>query len=120
MNPSSASKEPAVPEILFEKLRQVARDQEVAYYSAIARLVGIDTSNEYFGSLVGRLLDRVNHHEFANGRPLFSAVVVAKETSRPGYGYYGCARGLKHYASKDDDALWLEELLNVYAYWSRH
>ena len=110
----------SVPDALLKALHQVARDRSLTFYSDVARLLGIDTSNEHFAVHVGRILDEMNRQEFANGRPLLSALVVSKETMQPGYGYYKCARDLRRYTSKDDDAMWIAELNAVYDYWMRH
>lgn len=104
----------------MEKLRSTARGKELTYYSDIAPLLGIETGNEYFGAQVGRVLDRVNRREFAENRPLLSAVVVSKETKWPGNGYYGCAKDIRRYSGKSDEDAWVEELQRVYDYWSRH
>lgn len=109
-----------IPEALMEKLRATARLQDVTYYSDIAPLLGIDIGNEYFGALVGRVLDRVNRREFAENRPLLSAVVVSKETGSPGRGYYGCAKDIRRHTGKSDEAAWLDELKSVYSYWAKH
>ena len=109
-----------IPDALMEKLRATARAKNLTYYSEIAPLLGIDTGNEHFGALVGRVLDKVNRREFAANRPLLSAVVVSKGTMWPGYGYYGCAKDIRRYTGKSDEDAWVEELQAVYDYWSKH
>ncbi|MDQ2654620.1 MAG: hypothetical protein M3Z20_16430 [Chloroflexota bacterium] len=120
MNTSSSPDGDEIPESLMERLRAVARAKELTYYSEVAPLLGIETGNEYFGAQVGHVLDKVNRREFAANRPLLSAVVVSKETMRPGSGYYGCARELRRYKGKNDDEEWLGELMRVHDWWSRH
>jgi hypothetical protein len=90
------------------------------YYIEIAPLLGIDTGDPYFGARVGRVLDEANHAEHAAGRPLLSAVVIAKDTGMPGEGFFTCARNLRRYAGRDDLAYWVEELRRVHDYWSAH
>ena len=109
-----------IPSRLFEQLQKIARERDTAYYSEIAPLIGIDTGDPYFGARVGRVLDEVNHSEQAAGRPLLSAVVIAKETGMPGEGFFTCARNLRRYAGRDDLAYWVEELRRVHTYWSGH
>jgi hypothetical protein len=105
---------------LYDRLHQIARQGGTAYYSELAPLIGSDSSDPYFGVRIGRIPDEVNHAEHAAGRPLLSAIVIAKETGMPGEGFFTCARDLKRYAGRDDLAYWVEELRLVHYYWSKH
>jgi hypothetical protein len=109
-----------IPLALFERLQEIARQGGTVYYSEVAPLLGIDTGDPYFGARVGRVLDEMNYAEHAAGRPLLSAVVIAKDTGMPGEGFFTCARNLRRYAEGDDLAYWVEELQRVHDYWSRH
>jgi hypothetical protein len=114
------TEEVAIPPTLYDQLRELARHCETAYYSDIAHLLGIDTRGPAFGAQVGRLLDAVNRAEHAAGRPLLSAVVIAKQTGMPGNGFFTGARALGVHTGHDDRAYWQEELRRVCEYWSRH
>jgi hypothetical protein len=105
---------------LYDRLHEIAPQGGTVYYSEVAPLIGIDTGDPYFGARVGRVLDEMNHAERAAGRPLLSAVVIAKETGKPGEGFFTCARELKRYAGRDDLAYWVQELRRVHDYWSAH
>ena len=107
-----------IPPALYDRLHQTARQRGTAFYSEIAPLLAIYTGDPYFGARVGRVLDDVNRAEHAAGRPLLSAVVIAKDTGMPGEGFFTCARNLKRYAGRDDLAYWVEELRRVHDYWS--
>jgi hypothetical protein len=109
-----------VPRALIDELRKVARAHSTTYYSDLAPIVGIDTENPHFGPLIGRILDDVNRVEFAQGRPMLSAVVILKDSNIPGSGFFTCARELRRYSGKDDLGFWIEELRRVHDYWSRH
>ena len=109
-----------IPPALYDRLRQLARQGSTAYYIDIAHLLGIDTRGPAFGAQVGRLLDAVNRAEHAAGRPLLSAVVIAKKTGMPGKGFFTGARDLGVYTGHDDRAYWQEELRRVHDYWSTH
>src|SRR5689334_10258466 len=109
-----------VPLALYEKLREVARAGRTISYWDIAPAGEVDCNNEYFASLVGLKLDEVNRIEHAAGRPLLSAVVIAKDTGMPGRGFFACGRELGVYSGKDDLAFWVSELKRVHDYWSRH
>lgn len=45
------------------------------------------------------LLDEINEHEHAEGRPLLSVLVVNGETHQPGAGFWKCATALGRYRS---------------------
>jgi hypothetical protein len=109
-----------IPPALQDRLQKIARQGGTAYYSDIAPLLGIDTGDPYFGVRIGRILDEVNHAEHAAGRPLLSAIVIAKETGMPGEGFFTCARDLRRYTGRDDLAYWVEELRRVHDYWVAH
>ena len=109
-----------IPPALYDRLHETARQSGTVYYSEIAPLLGIDTGDPYFGARIGRILDEVNHAEHAAGRPLLSAVVIAKETGIPGEGFFTCTRNLRRYTGRDDLAYWVEELRSVHDYWSGH
>jgi hypothetical protein len=109
-----------IPPALHDRLQEIARRGGTTYYSELAPLLGIDTSDPYFGVRIGRLLDGVNYAEHAAGRPLLSAVVIAKESGMPGEGFFTFARNLRLYTGRDDLAYWVEELRRVHAYWSEH
>jgi hypothetical protein len=109
-----------IPPALFDLLQEIARRGGTSYYREIAHLLGIDTGDPYFGARVGRVLDELNHAEHAAGRPLLSAVVIAKATGMPGEGFFTCARDLRRYTGRDDLAYWVDELRRVHHYWSHH
>jgi hypothetical protein len=109
-----------IPLALHDRLQEIARQGGTTYYSELAPLLGIDTSDPHFGVRIGRILDEVNYAEHAAGRPLLSAVVIAKETGMPGEGFFTCARDLGRYTGRDDLAYWVEELRRVHDYWSEH
>ena len=73
-----------IPEALYEKLRDVARQQQTIFYGEVAPFAGVATENPHFAALVGRPLDEINQIETAYGRPLLSAVVIGKENTMPG------------------------------------
>lgn len=51
--------------------------------------------------------------EFAQGRPLISAMVVNKDTQRPGRGFFNLARDLGC-SVVDEDTFWSNELNRIY------
>ena len=100
-------------------LRQKAGEKQLVTYGEIAPLLGIDLGNEFWGIRVGNVLDVINRGEFAEHRPLLSAIVVLADTRQPGAGYYVCARELRKYRGSDFEE-WAMEVGRVHDYWSRH
>lgn len=119
MSVAASRNDPDIPDAFVEYLSNKARRRELVTYGEIAPILGIDTSNEYFGIHVGRMLDALNRREFAESRPLISAIVVSADSGQPGSGYYGCARDLRRYRG-DDFEEWAMEVQRVHDYWSRH
>lgn len=102
------------------KLRAVARSGEWTTDQAIAPLAGIDPSHPDITGKLGAVLEAIDHEEDAAGRPLLSAVVVARATGLPGAGFFTYARRCGIHAGSDDQTLWRRELRRVHAYWHRH
>jgi hypothetical protein len=109
-----------IPQALVDRLREVARDQDLTTYGEVAPYGGIDSRQPHFDAVIGRLLDDVNRAEIEEQRPMLSAVVINKDTSMPWAGFFNCARELRGYSGNDDLAFWAEEVKRVYAYWTRH
>src|SRR4051794_12170147 len=109
-----------IPPMLYDRLRELAREGSTAYYGDIARLLGMDIGSPHVRAQIGKMLDAVNRAEHAAGRPLLSAVVIAKKPRMPGPGFFTGARTLGQYTGQDDRAYWVEELRRVHDYWSEH
>jgi hypothetical protein len=109
-----------IPQTLVDRLREVARDQDLITYGEIAPYGGMDSGYPHFDAAIRRLLDDVNRIEIAEQRPMLSAVVINKDTGMPGRGFFDCARELRRHAGGDDLGFWAEEVKRVHAYWSRH
>ena len=114
------TKEVDIPPALYDRLRELAREGSTAYYGDIARLLGMDIRSPHVRVQIGEMLDAVNRAEHATGRPLLSAVVIAKKPRMPGPGFFTGARDLGVYTGHEDRAYWLEELRRVHDYRSAH
>ena len=98
-----------------EKLVEVAKHKETISYSDVARIADLHRHS----IALFRLLDDINKHEHAAGRPLLTAVVISKENSMPGPGFFKLATRLGHHRDGDDDRLyWMWERDRVYAEWA--
>jgi len=105
---------------IYERLIGIARKGTVTYYSDIAPMVGLDMDLPPDRNKIGELLDDINQREHADGRPLISAVVVQKDTLRPGQGFFKLSRGLGLFTGSDRDAFYVQELRKVHDYWGSH
>lgn len=65
---------------------------------------------------LGHPLEQVSKRSVDKGEPLWSALVVGKDTGRPHEGFYGLARRMRdEYADLADEVLWQRELERCYA-----
>lgn len=88
----------------------VATARGVIGYGPIARRVG--TRPDF----LSQPLDRVSHRAADKGEPLWSALVVSKETGRPLSGFYDMARRTRpEYANLADEEVWAAERDRCYA-----
>ena len=82
----------------------VATGHGVIGYGPIARRVG--TRPDF----LSQPLDQVSRRAAEIGEPMWSALVVSKDTGRPKAGFYAMARKIRpEYADLDDEALWQRE-----------
>lgn len=107
-------------EQIYEKLKEVARRGTVTYYSDIAPMAGLDMDLPNDRYEIGVILDDINQHEQGLGRPMLSAVVVHKESLKPGQGFFTLARSLGLFTGNDEDKFYIQELRKVHDYWSSH
>lgn len=71
----------------------------------------------YHSHVLTRLLIDIGGEEWAAGRPSLPALVIAKQTGRPGPGYFKLAPG--EIEIGDPIAEWEAEVQRVYDYWSK-
>jgi hypothetical protein len=69
----------------------------------------------YHSHILTQLLIDIGGEERAAGRPLLPALVVAKQTGRPGPGYFRVTPGEDE--SGDSIQEWENEVQRVYQYW---
>lgn len=82
----------------------VAVGQGLIEYGPLARRIGMQPHH------LGHPLDQVSRRAAEKEEPLWSALVVGKETRRPHIGFYGLARGLRpECAHLNDEDLWEKE-----------
>ncbi len=90
-----------------------------------------DAASKLIGSIVGAC----SEYEATKGRPLISAIVISKDTSEPGRGFYGLSTVpynlcLDTWEGQDIEPpsivvnkrqeFWLSELQETLGYWGKH
>lgn len=105
-------------QIIYVKLKEIAGAGSLITYQNVADLVGLDMHNPGDRAILSQLLDDINAEEVTvHGRPMLSAVVVRKDESIPGPGFFECARKLGRYTAGAEDTFYCEELRQVYVAW---
>lgn len=114
----SAAHEPAA---LRDLLVGAARQRETVTYSELAEVLGVEISGPHWAAPIGRLLERVSEDEAAAGRPMLSAIVVAKGSKLPGGGFFRLGQRLRFTApGEDEKAFALRQIREVNDYWAAH
>ena len=102
--------------IIYDKIRQVAKDEDCVYYGDIAPLIDVSPHSTEMNCV----LERISTHEHDAGHPLLTAVVILKEHNKPGAGFFKLAVKLGLYEGGDEIAdlvYWTKELNRVHDYW---
>lgn len=91
-------------------LREVARaGTRITYKEFVGRIGAYNPQSPSLHELLGE----ISQEEHDAGRGMISAVVVNKDTGRPGRGFFDLAEQLRYRVS-DEKAFWREELQRVY------
>ncbi len=97
-------------EDVYDKLVDAARNGHTVCYSDLPGGRG------HIGSYLYRIADYEEEH----GRPPLTALVVRKQTGRPGEGFAIAAREVGYIRpGESDDEVWERAVAEVFAYWSR-
>jgi alkylated DNA nucleotide flippase Atl1 len=108
-------------EAIYEALKQVARAGGLICYSEIAHLAGVDLNTGRGRREMGRILAEICQNEVRQGRPMLGSVVVRKDSSMPGEGYFRGAQRLDRFhgeCAAEKQAFWTEEVQRVHEHWS--
>lgn len=104
---------------VIAEMRQIiidtAKARQLITYSELTGMLQT-ASIHYHSHLLTRLLIEIGSAEAAAGRPILPALVIAKQTGRPGLGYFRLAPGETR--TEDPFLEWEAEVQRVYAYWS--
>ena len=104
---------------IYEKLKEVAKAQDITAYSDIAPLVGLDMGKPDDRNRIAEILGEISRREYGQGHPMLSAVVVHKANNIPGQGFFTLARELGLYRGNDDLRFFTNELNRVYDFWRK-
>ena len=106
---------------IYEKLKQIAKNQTIVFYSQIAPLANLDMERSDDRNKIAEILDEISHHEHSQGRPLLSAVVVHSHGQDgggiPGLGFFKMAKALKLQGREDNVTFFAQELIKVHRTW---
>ncbi|GGM32462.1 MULTISPECIES: hypothetical protein [Micromonospora] len=88
----------------------VATAKGLIRYAPLAKRVGLRPD------FLGVFLDKVSTRAAGQDEPLWSALVVAKDSGKPSVGFYGLARKMRpEYSELTDDEVWASERDRCYA-----
>ena len=105
-------------QMIYDKLKEVARAEALITYQDLGSLVGLDMQNAGDRVRIAQILDDINEEEvMIHNRPMLSSVVVRTDTAIPGPGFFKCARKLGRYTIGPDEMFYCEELRQVYDAW---
>ena len=89
-------------------------------YSDFTEALGKGIRSDADVGALGRYLDVICELEAEEDRPMLTALLISKDTGRPGEGFYDMARKLNKYAGtteQDDIDFFKQELQAVYDTW---
>ena len=81
-------------QLIYDKLKSIARAQSTITYSEIAPLDSLDMSNPADRNEIARILGEISSYEYQQGRPMLSVVVILQEQNIPGQGFFTLAKEL--------------------------
>ncbi len=103
---------------LYEKLREVARQQTTTHYEDIAPTLGLKMGDPADRVRIGQILGEISKQEHDADRPMLSAVMTHIGDERPGLGFYKLAQELGLVGTMDSETFFIHELKRVLRYWA--
>jgi len=120
----------------YQVLVEKAKSGKIIFYGELPAFNQLkerfkDAASKLIGSIVGAC----SEYEATKGRPLISAIVISKDTSEPGRGFYGLSTVpynlcLDTWEGHDIEPpsivinkrqeFWLSELQETLGYWGKH
>lgn len=105
--------------IIRDLLVARAKRRELVYYADLAELLGREMRGRNWAAPIYHALDRINDDEDKAGRPMLSAIVVAKDTKLPGPGFFALGQRLgTTRPGEDEEGFAKRARAEVYAFWA--
>jgi hypothetical protein len=106
----------AVQAEIRQLIIETAKAKQLITYSELTGM--LQTAYVHYHShVLTRMLIDIGSEERAAGRPLLPALVIAKQSGRPGPGYFKLAPGEDEVGDPIQE--WEQEVQRVYHYWSQ-
>jgi hypothetical protein len=102
---------------LYDDLVNRAKRGKIALYREVQHHAGLDMDIPADREEIGRLLGEISEYEHQQGRPLLSAIVIAKGEGRPGRGFFNFIRSKGLLQADDEDSFWAMEIARVFREW---
>jgi len=118
--------------VLVIRAKEIDRDNIPITYSELGTKIELNPISEWFQLKIGWICGACSEYEYYAGRPLISALVISKETNKPGMGFWalpGIPPNLRRDCrigdstpfpidrNKERDEFWLEELKKIDSVW---
>ena len=95
---------------------ETAKAKQLIAYSELTGM--LQTAYVHYHShILTRMLINIGSEEQAAGRPILPALVISKQSGRPGPGYFKLAPGEAEVGDPIQE--WEQEVQRVYLYWSQ-
>lgn len=113
----------SIDAILYEKLKELARDKKLASYTEISTLIGLDMSQEHDREVIAQKLGDIVFFEHDNNRPMLTALVVHQGgDNNPGEGFFSAAQKIGLFKSSRDPMkrliFWSNQVTLVHNHWA--
>ena len=106
------------PTAVRDRLISAARRGHKVHYADIAKAIGREIKGPHWAVPIGRVLAPISEDEVAAGRPMLSAIVVSKDSSLPGEGFFKLGQQLGVVEPGEDVQSFAERQIRlVYEYW---
>ena len=102
---------------IYDRLREVARNQTYTTYTDIALFANLDMSVVADRDKISGLLEDIARHEQAAGRPMLTAVVIHELDNLPGNGFFTIAQEFGRFDESDRLRFWIDALNEVHVFW---
>lgn len=105
--------------LIRDRLVAAAKRRELVFYADLAELLGREMRGRNWAAPIYHALDRINDDEDKAGKPMLSAIDVAKDTKLPGPGFFALGQRLgTTRPGEDEEGFAKRARAEVYAFWA--